>query len=74
MDLDVQRAVAEAKELAAAGEAWRALARLQEVEIEDVMLRLLRPDIGDLPRSRQEEAVAHAAAETKVVQVAAEDS
>jgi hypothetical protein len=33
------RAVAEAKELAARGEAWSALARLQKVEIEEVLLR-----------------------------------
>ena len=60
MELDVQRAIAEAKQLASEGSAWRALGRLQEAEIEDVLLRLLRSDIGDLPRSHQEQAVAHA--------------
>ena len=60
MKLDVQQALLDAKELATGGEAWRALGRLQEVEIEEVLLNLLKPDIGDLPRSHQEQAVAHA--------------
>jgi DNA-directed RNA polymerase specialized sigma24 family protein len=60
MELDVQRGLEEAKKLASGGAAWEALGRLQEVEIEDVLLRLLRRDIGDLPRSHQEQAVAHA--------------
>jgi DNA-directed RNA polymerase specialized sigma24 family protein len=56
----LQRAVADAKQLAATGSAWAALARLQEANIEEVLLRLLQQDIGDLPRSHQELAVAHA--------------
>jgi DNA-directed RNA polymerase specialized sigma24 family protein len=60
VELDVQQALAEAKELAADGDAWRVVARLQDVEIEEVLLNLVRADIGDLPRSHQEQAVAHA--------------
>lgn len=53
-------AIAEAKELAATGQAWLALSRLQQADIEEVLLRLLSQDIGDLPRSQQDDAVGHA--------------
>lgn len=60
MDSSLTSAIAEAKELAATGQAWLALACLQHADIEEVLLRLLSRDIGDLPRSHQDDAVGHA--------------
>lgn len=53
-------ALAEAGRLAACGDAWEALARLQAVDVEDVLLRLLHHDLRGLAQVEREEAVGHA--------------
>jgi DNA-directed RNA polymerase specialized sigma24 family protein len=54
------KAIQDAIELASGGHAWRALARLQQVDIESAVLRLTERDMRSTPRSEREQAVGHA--------------
>lgn len=57
---EFNRAIDEAAALGRKGEAWAALARLQDVDIEDVVARLIAEDVRDLGPADRDEAVAHA--------------
>jgi DNA-directed RNA polymerase specialized sigma24 family protein len=55
-----EQAIQDAEELAKAGEPWKAVAVLQEVDVESALLRLTASDMRMSSRAEREAAVGHA--------------